>query len=264
MERIKKISATLAEHMKESCAVSGGHQIGIVMLHGSQNYGLDDEKSDIDTKAIELPLLDDFLRGYRTPNRQFKRKNGEYITLMDVRAYVGALFKTNINMLETLFTPYVVIDKDFAPFWTKLTAYKDDIAKYNLLGLMESCYYQIYDIHNKLQNSNSIQQFGKKAAHTIFLRDFMYEFIKTEDFWHSINHDDDFLRNCRRGGVSYKEAREIAAACEKTAYSFLISCRAELYDGPTEHDCDVAHEVTGLLYDYLQDYLIKMLPRHEH
>jgi len=58
MERTK-IMNRLQEHYNE--AENMGYEIVGLFLQGSQNYKLDYENSDIDSKAIILPKFNDFV-----------------------------------------------------------------------------------------------------------------------------------------------------------------------------------------------------------
>lgn len=57
-EKAKKIYARMAEHLVPVMK-SGMEWVGL-FLQGSQNYDLDYEGSDIDTKVIVLPSFTDF------------------------------------------------------------------------------------------------------------------------------------------------------------------------------------------------------------
>ena len=55
----KKIAITLEEHWAE--VIKNGHNPLIVALHGSQNYDLAYENSDIDTKCLIMPRFNDIV-----------------------------------------------------------------------------------------------------------------------------------------------------------------------------------------------------------
>ena len=59
MNRSNNIMKRVKEHYEE--AQSLGHEVLVCALQGSQNYGLDYEGSDIDTKCIVLPTLEDLI-----------------------------------------------------------------------------------------------------------------------------------------------------------------------------------------------------------
>ena len=49
----------LKEHLQEALTIFPKDKILGIFIQGSQNYGLDYEGSDIDTKCIVLPTLED-------------------------------------------------------------------------------------------------------------------------------------------------------------------------------------------------------------
>ena len=57
-----------------------------------------------------------------------------------VALYFEQFWKQNINFLEILFTPYVLLDNKFAPYWKELTSYKEDIARFNEVGAVKTMY----------------------------------------------------------------------------------------------------------------------------
>ena len=63
IDRNKYIFEQLNRHYEEAKQL--GYEIFALVLQGSQNYGLDiyrdDYKSDVDTKLIVLPTLDDLI-----------------------------------------------------------------------------------------------------------------------------------------------------------------------------------------------------------
>jgi predicted nucleotidyltransferase len=59
MNKNEKIMNRLQEHYDE--VIKMGYEVVGVFLQGSQNYDLDYENSDIDSKAIILPKFNDFV-----------------------------------------------------------------------------------------------------------------------------------------------------------------------------------------------------------
>ena len=58
-DKTKKILETLNYY--KQLLEQKGYKVIYVALYGSQNYNVDDEKSDIDAKAIVLPTLADII-----------------------------------------------------------------------------------------------------------------------------------------------------------------------------------------------------------
>lgn len=98
--------------------------ICFIGLFGSQNYGLDDETSDIDCVAVTIPSLDELIAGI--PNvktlepSEFSfnpdRDSGT-VKLMDLRDFAKQLSKGSFVNLEALLSDYVFFDDTFRAFY---------------------------------------------------------------------------------------------------------------------------------------------------
>ena len=71
------------EHYGE--VISLGYNVVGVFLSGSQNYNLQYEDSDVDTKAILLPSFEDFCLNRAPISTTHICKNNEHIDLKDIR-----------------------------------------------------------------------------------------------------------------------------------------------------------------------------------
>ena len=90
--------------------IKRGYDVAYIALQGSQNYGLDmyteEYMSDIDTKAIIVPSLNDILTNRKLVSETVVLENNEHIDVKDIRAMFETFKKQNINFIEILFTPY--------------------------------------------------------------------------------------------------------------------------------------------------------------
>lgn len=95
---------------------SEGYTVAFICVYGSQNYGLDvhtpEYQSDIDMKAIIVPTLDDLVRNSKPVSKVVETEWGQ-CDVKDIRPYFETLLKGNPAYLETLFTPYHIIDGRF-------------------------------------------------------------------------------------------------------------------------------------------------------
>ena len=89
-----------------------------VFLYGSQNYGIDTETSDVDTKAILIPTFKELVFG-EPISRELHFKNGEHCEVKDIREIKKMFEKQNINFLEILFTDYCWINPKYNALWRK-------------------------------------------------------------------------------------------------------------------------------------------------
>lgn len=108
-----------------------GHKVFGVFLQGSQNYGLDYEGSDIDTKCIVLPSFEDIILNRKPISTTLVLEDNSHIDLKDIRLMWECFKKQNINFLEILFTPYFIVEPAYSDIWSTLTICSEDIAHYN-------------------------------------------------------------------------------------------------------------------------------------
>lgn len=123
------------EHAKvvdEWCAKNGGIRV-FTALFGSQNYGLNSKNSDVDTKSIIIPTLDDWTWGDTDKyNATIEMEDGSHAEIKSLPDMCKQYIKGNINFLETLYTEYV----DIAPAWewlyNEFQDVRDNVSRHNL------------------------------------------------------------------------------------------------------------------------------------
>ena len=92
------IKQSLYAHYKESLEYFDKRNIVGLFLQGSQNYGLDYEGSDIDTKLIVVPTLKDIAMNNKPISTTYVRpSDSAHTDLKDVRLYMETFKKANIN-----------------------------------------------------------------------------------------------------------------------------------------------------------------------
>ena len=110
---------------------SMGYKVFGVFLQGSQNYELDYEGSDIDTKCIILPTLEDIVLNKQPVSTTHIREDNAHIDLKDIRLMWQCFKKQNINFLEILFTDYYIVNAGYRHLWSTMQSYRERIARYN-------------------------------------------------------------------------------------------------------------------------------------
>lgn len=121
-----------AETVDKWCAKNGGIRI-MTALFGSQNYGLATTKSDVDTKSIIIPELNDWTWGETNKyNATIIMPDGSHAETKGFADMMKQYIKSNINFIETLYTPYI----DIAPGWEwvyeELIEVRDNISRHNM------------------------------------------------------------------------------------------------------------------------------------
>ena len=131
MERVREHYAEALLHFPEDRVVG-------IFLQGSQNYGLDTENSDVDTKLIVVPTFNDLVFNKQPVSTTHVRVNNEHIDFKDIRLMLQTFRKHNINFIEVLFTKYYIINPKYADLWNQLVKEREMIAGSNPLAMAKA------------------------------------------------------------------------------------------------------------------------------
>lgn len=164
------------------------HLIG-VFLYGSQNYNVHTKNSDVDTKAIYVPTLDEL--SFRGPDesRTLILDNGEHCELMSITHLVDNLFKQNVNFLEILWTPYYWVNPAWEVDWENMLNCKEELAHYDVKKAVLSISGQA--IHTLKQCNLD----GKKYGNSLRMLRFLEEYLHNKPYIQCIRlHDLSLMR----------------------------------------------------------------------
>ena len=132
------IMKRVQDHYNEALQYFPEEQIVGVFLQGSQNYGLDYEGSDVDTKLIIVPKFADICLNRKPISTTHVRENNEHTDWKDIRLYMETFRKQNLNFLEILFTPYYIINPMYRDEWMRLVEHREEIARMNPFRAVKS------------------------------------------------------------------------------------------------------------------------------
>ena len=121
----------LEEHYDEALEYFPQDRIVGIFLQGSQNYQMDTENSDIDTKLIVLPTFEDICFNRKPVSTTHIRENNEHIDFKDIRLMFQTFRKQNLNFIEILFTKYKILNPLYELNWNRLVAENERIAHYS-------------------------------------------------------------------------------------------------------------------------------------
>jgi len=162
------------------------HQIFFIALEGSQNYGLDLFDSDVDTKMIVLPSLNDIVWNKKPIAMTHIRANEEHTSITDIRNYFSSLRKQNINFIETLFSPWIIVNAEYRNEFEQLFNNRELIARYDECKAVKTIGGISIDRYKAIQNLNSkkadvIERYGydgKAVSHIIRIYAFLKRYIR--------------------------------------------------------------------------------------
>lgn len=140
-----EIQSRVMEHYQEALKIFPKENILGIFYQGAANYGLDTVNSDVDTKCLIIPTIEDLAFNKKPVSYTHVLDNNEHIDFKDVRLYINEFRKQNINFLEILYTDYYYVNPKYQFFWNKLISKRDEITHYDefralkgMLGMMQN------------------------------------------------------------------------------------------------------------------------------
>lgn len=207
------------EHYHEALEYFPEDRIVCLALQGSQNYQLDTEFSDVDTKLIVVPTFEEIAMNKQPSSTTHVRENDEHIDFKDIRLYINTFRKQNINFLEILFTPYKITNPLYASEWNRLVEAREDIAHYNpyravkaLKGMAMEKYHALkHPYPSKLEVLAEYGYDPKQLHHLLRLEEFLDRYISGESYTNClIPTNIDFLKAVKLGLYNLEDAEKQA------------------------------------------------------
>ena len=237
----KWIMDRVREHYNEALEYFPEDRIVCLVLQGSQNYGLDYEGSDIDTKLIVTPTFKEIAMNRKAVSTTHIRANDEHIDFKDIRLYIQTFRKQNLNFLEILFSPYTIINPMYSEQWNRLISAREEIAHYNLpqaiksmRGIAKEKYFAME--HHYPARMEWINKFGydpKQFHHLKRVEEYLERYINGELYIDCLSpKEPELLKSIKQGCYTLGDARWMAKVsidhidemCEK----FLATCSTEV------------------------------------
>ena len=224
-----------------------------LFLQGSQNYNLDYEGSDIDTKAILLPSFSDFVLNAKPVSTTHIMENNEHVDFKDIRLMFECIKKQNVNFVEILFTRYCIINPKYADLFQVVLDAKEEIARYNNYAGMNCLVGMALEKQHAMEHPypavlDKIEAFGydpKQLHHALRMREFMTRYEAGEPYADClISKKRDYLKDVKRGCYSLEEARALMNA---TVQSMIEDKKRYMKTVPisvNEHANDVLRKAT--------------------
>lgn len=221
-ERHLNIMTGLIGHYKDALGHFSENQIVGLFLQGSQNYHLDDENSDIDTKLLAVPSLKDLAYNKSPINHTFVRENNEHIDFKDIRLYMDMFRKQNINFVEILFTDFYVVNPTYKHLWQRLIVdNRELIGRYNPYQAVMCMAGNAAEKYKRLSwcypsREEIVAKYGydpKQLTHLLRFEDFLERYIAEEPYEDCIIPKNlEKLWEAKKGVYSLDEATKIADA----------------------------------------------------
>lgn len=227
LTREEKIMKRLQEQYNEALEYFPETRIVGIFLQGSQNYLLDYENSDIDSKLVVLPSFEDICFNRKPVSTTHICENEEHIDFKDIRLMLQTFRKQNINFIEILFTDYKIVNPLYKDLWNKLVEKRELIARYDELRAvqcmkgtaMEKFHALKHPYPSKLEVLDKYGYDPKQLHHIIRLDAFITRYIKGfsyEDCLILPQESRDWLIKIKQGELPLVVAEDIAKLCLKS------------------------------------------------
>lgn len=236
-----------------------GYKVLGVFLQGSQNYQLDYEGSDIDTKAIVIPTFEDFVLNRKPASTTLILPSNEHIDVKDLRLMNECFRKQNINFIEILFTKYRYMNPEYEALYQPMFDNNEKIAHYNNYASVNCIAGMVYEKHKAMEHpyptlKDKIERYGydnKQLHHIIRCEEFLKRYINGVSYAEClIPTNPKYLIDVKASYIySLEEARVIANQCEST----VKQIKQEYMDThPVVIDSEVDEIMNNMLFNVLK------------
>ena len=213
MDRVREHYNEALEHFPEDRIVGCFYQ-------GSGNYCLDMPNSDVDTKLILTPTLDDIIFNRKPVSTTYVRANDEHTDWKDIRLMFQTFRKCNLNFTEILFTKYKIVNNLYEEQWNRVVRNNELIARYNevaavrtMKGIaMEKYHAMEHRYPSKIEIIDKYGFDGKQTHHLFRVEEYLRRFIYGEAYADClISMQAEYLKNVKTHGyLSLENARILA------------------------------------------------------
>ena len=242
--RHNMIMKRVQEHYDEALQYFPEEQIVGVFLQGSQNYELDYEGSDVDTKLIVVPSFKDICLNKKPVSTTHVRANDEHTDWKDIRLYMETFRKQNLNFLEILFTDFYIINPMYKEEWDRLVAAREFIARMNVHRAVKSMKGIAMEKFHAMEHRypakvDIIERYGydgKQVSHLIRVYDYLRRYIAGESYEDCLRPSPDLVPRI----MDYKMLDRISleeARAEALHYKALVEDLSDKFcDGKEDYE----------------------------
>jgi len=212
--------------------VAQGYEVAGIFLYGSQNYGLDYEDSDYDTKAIVIPTFENYVHSKTRISTVLITPENEHIDVKDIRSMFDNLAKSNINFLEILFTKFRILSPRYSELLAPIFQRREEIATYDMQGMLNAACGMSMQKLKALQHPyptivDKIERFGydpKQLHHICRLHEFLSRVTGGESFAASLKSKQrERFVQLKRGVLPVDEAVALAQTTDRLTHDLKVA-----------------------------------------
>lgn len=265
------INKRLYKHLHFATETYHNQDWFVICLQGSQNYGIADEASDVDTKLLLIPSLEEVVLNKKAISHTLEMlDNKEHIDCKDVREYFKIFRKSNINFIEILFTNYYIVNNKYIKYWKILKKNAESLARMNPYAAVKCIKGMAFEKRHALCHEYPsrmpwIEKFGydpKQLSHLIRISYFLEWYIEGKSYKDCIYPKDPFIRKSllaykRDGqGLSKEEAE---AKADEILDKICIRAESFCQTHSNENDLTMDLLLDKVLYELMVESLLDQL-----
>lgn len=192
-----------------------------IAVNGSYNYDLATEQSDVDSKLLVVPSIENLIWNTSKNYLHIMKDNKEHVEIKDIRNYMKIVLKQNINFVETLFAKAVIVNPKYIKEWDFLQKHREEIARYDKIAaincMLGMAIQQERNMSKYSENrKNNIDKFGydtKSFYNVLRVYFFIIDYIEGKKYIDCLTRPNnseltELLLDAKNFGLglSYKEA----------------------------------------------------------
>lgn len=243
----------------------------VICAQGSMNYGLMDKESDVDSKILVIPSLEDVVLNRKPVSHTLEMPdNQEHVDCKDVREYFKIFRKSNINFVEILFTDYFIVNNKYYDLWNRLRENAEGLARINpyaavscMKGMASEKRHAL--CHEYPSRMPWIEKFGydpKQLSHLARINYFIKWYVEGKLYKDCIRFKNNYIRDslleCKRNGWGLSKEQAEAKADEFMENIIEIADDFRK-DHPNENDPLMDSLLDETLYDLISRSFTKEL-----
>lgn len=172
LEKYNRVRKRLKEHLDEALQNPKIHDWFMIAVNGSYNYNMDTPQSDIDSKLLVIPSLEQLVSGKSLNYLHCMSDNGEHVEVKDIRHYFATMLKQNINFVETLYAQVWIVNPVYMRLFHYLFEMRDVISGCNPIATIHCIQGTAYQKYEQMLQSSparaaDIENYGfdRKSLH---------------------------------------------------------------------------------------------------
>lgn len=172
LEKYNRVRKRLKEHLDEALQNPKIHDWFMIAVNGSYNYNMDTPQSDIDSKLLVIPSLEQLVSGKSLNYLHCMADNGEHVEVKDIRHYFATMLKQNINFVETLYAQVWIVNPVYMRLFHYLFEMRDVISGCNPIATIHCIQGTAHQKYKQMLQSSPAREaeienygFDRKSLH---------------------------------------------------------------------------------------------------